>query len=95
MSTEGQLQGYTKKEAKKLGVGFYKMICQGKAGFPDVILVHDGKTVYIELKSPTGNGKLSRLQQVRIDELRQLGATVYVLNTKDGIDYALKELINH
>ena len=92
MITEGQLQGYTKKQSKKLGVGFYKMVCEGKSGFPDVLLIYNGKSVYIELKSPTGNGRLSKLQQVRIDELRSLGATVYVISTKEGIDNALKEI---
>lgn len=45
------------------------MHCEGKTGFPDLLLVSNGYTLFIEVKSPTKNGRLST-NQVRL--LREL-----------------------
>ena len=40
-------------------------------GIPDLMCLKDGKTMFIEVKQPTG--KLSEIQKFRIDELRKQG----------------------
>lgn len=48
-------------------------------GFPDRLFVKDGKTIYVEFKSATGQ---LRPEQVRvIGTLRKQGAEVYVVSS--------------
>lgn len=48
-----------------------------KPGFPDLMMLKDGKAVFIEVKRP---GKRPRpLQRYRIDELRKAGFVAIVL----------------
>ncbi len=90
MATEKRLQQYCKTLAKGCGVGFYKLECVGRRGFPDVMLIKGAKIVFVELKSPSGTGRLSALQTHRIAELRELGATVLVVDSFAGVDDVIK-----
>ena len=60
-----------------------------RSGVPDRIVVLQGRTVFVETKAP--NGRLSKLQQVRIAELRRNGADVRVLSSKDEVDQFMAE----
>lgn len=53
-----------------------KIIKLSKAGYPDLMCLKDGKTMFIEVKQP--NGKLSELQKVRIEQLKKRGFEVKV-----------------
>jgi len=94
MQNERQLQEYTKKRAALYDVGFYKMVCAGKTGFPDVLLTCNGKCVFVELKSPAGHGRLSPRQKIMINELTGRGVEVHVVHTPERINTIIKELIN-
>ena len=84
--TESGLQKFLMREAKKLNLLAYKMVCVGKRGFPDVLVVGpDGEYHFIELKSPRGTGSLSPQQVNTIFELQKQGASVYVLKRKDQV----------
>lgn len=89
---EYALQRKLKKLAEDAGVLFYKMEAKGKRGFPDVLLLANGRSVYIELKSPKGTGKLSALQTRRIEEMKAAGADVRVIDNLEGCIDVINEI---
>jgi len=93
MQNERQLQEYTKKQAKINGIGFYKLACVGRTGFPDVLLAANGLAVFIELKSPANTGKVSVRQALMISDLINQGQEVYVIKNKEGIDAIITSII--
>ncbi len=54
----------------------------GKSGRPDLEIVYNGKTWYIEAKDP--KGRLSSIQTVRIEKFKAAGVTVYVIDNKES-----------
>ncbi len=84
MLTESGLQGYFIKKCRQRGLLAYKLVCVGRRGFPDVLVVDPaGGSHYIELKSPTGDGRLS-VQQIKIHrELLEQNANVYIIDSKE------------
>jgi hypothetical protein len=62
-----------------------KFIKKMEEGMPDLILLKDGKTTFVELKK--GNDILKDLQKFRIDELRKKGFQAYCWHEKNGIIY--------
>ena len=65
MESERALQGYLFRRAKQHGIYCRKMRAEGQTGFPDVLLAHDGIVMFVELKSPTGKGRLVRASEAR------------------------------
>ena len=58
---------------KNWGSGF------GKSGRPDLEIVYNKKTWYIEGKDPKGN--LSTVQTLRIERFKRAGVPVYVIDS--------------
>jgi len=77
-------QDYQKKISDKLELeGWYviKLIKTNKNGIPDLIAVKENKTIFIECK--TLIGKLSKIQEFRLDELKAKGIEVFVSYGKE------------
>ena len=75
--TEQQIQSKKIKELEALGYYVLKLIKTNKNGIPDLLALHPDKTIrFIEVK--TSKGKVSKLQQYRIDELNGYGFTAEV-----------------
>ena len=71
-------------EVKKLGGRAYKWTSPGNDGVPDrIVIFPDRAPVFVELKTDTG--KLSALQKIQIDRLRELGQKVYVAYGIEGV----------
>lgn len=65
-------------EVKKLGGKAYKWTSPGNDGVPDRIVIFPNRMpVFVELKTKTG--RLTPLQAVQIDRLRELGQEVEIL----------------
>lgn len=63
---------------RKLGGRAYKFVSPGNDGVPDRIVVFRNMApVFVELKTETG--RLSKLQQIQINRLRELRQDVRVL----------------
>jgi hypothetical protein len=75
---ERRLQQQILNFCKRAGILAFKFQSPAHAGVPDLILLADGKTLFIELKHPAGTGRLSELQKVTIAKMQAHGATVYV-----------------
>lgn len=72
------VQNPVMKHARATGWLAWKMRIEGRNGCPDCIFMKNGRTVWMEFKSPVG--QLSVQQQLRIAELKAHGAEVYVVS---------------
>ncbi len=77
--TEQQIQAKRIKELESQGFYVIKLIKTNKNGIPDLIAIPPGSDVlFSEVKTP--KGKLSRLQEYRLQELEQHGCNTEVCN---------------
>lgn len=60
-----------------------------KAGFPDILIFHDGRCIGIELKVPAG--RLSAIQQSMFHALANAGVRVYVARSAEDVLVILRE----
>ena len=75
--TEKQIQSNKIKELEALGYYVIKLIKTNKNGIPDILALHPTEGImFYEIKKPTG--KVSKLQQYRIKELKDYGFTAEV-----------------
>ena len=91
--TEKTFQKTVSAKARKLGIFVCKMEAVGQRGFPDLLLMYGGRSLYLELKSPKGTGKLSPLQERMQADMRAVGGWVEVAQDMDTIDSLLQKLI--
>lgn len=86
---EKEVEKFLVREVKKLGGISFKFISPGNAGVPDrIVILPNGRVVFAELK--TDKGKLTKLQEVQIKKISDLGADARVLRGIEGV----KEFIN-
>tara|TARA_R110000824_G_scaffold20858_8_gene78215 strand:- start:1105 stop:1389 length:285 start_codon:yes stop_codon:yes gene_type:complete len=90
--TERLLQNYLVRKAKQNGVYARKVVAVGNTGFPDVFLLSKGTIILVELKSPTGRGRLSEKQKSEIAQLIKHGAEVRVIDNYKGVDDVIGEI---
>jgi hypothetical protein len=91
MSTERVLQAWIVKKLKESGCLVYKQGTESQAGLPDLLVIPLNAPAYmIEVKSPTGRGRLSKLQKHMAAVLRAQGMRVEVIGSKEEF-YALIE----
>ena len=92
METERDLQLYLKNAAKAAGVYQRKMVAVGHVGFPDLLLAHRGRVVFVELKTPRGTGRLSEKQKREIGRLLAVGVEVQVIWQQGEVDELIREI---
>jgi Holliday junction resolvase len=73
------------KEYESKGYTVLKTIRLNKSGYPDLMCMKEGKTIWIESKEP--NDTLKPLQKHRIDQLRKDGFKAYAMQKGKGIIY--------
>jgi len=75
--TEQQIQKKKIDELEALGFFVIKLIKTNKNGIPDVLALHPEKGIkFYEIKTP--KGKVSKLQEYRIKELKEYGFSAEV-----------------
>lgn len=92
MANEGSLQRYLFRRATQAGVYARKMQATGRRGFPDVLLAHGGRVIFVELKHPDGGGWLSEIQKAEIAHMRAAGLNVRVIHSKEGVDSVIQAI---
>ena len=90
---EGKVETYFKDRIASIGGRSYKWVCPGEAGVMDQIVIIQGWTFFVEIK--TGTGTLSIQQKRKAEELRQLGATVYTAKDFEGVNRVVQEILMH
>jgi len=86
--TEQQIQAQIIKYLKSEGYFCIKVMACTVSGTPDICAIGNGKTIWVEVKKP--GGRLSRIQEHVIAQIRALNHKVYVSDSlKD-----LKEQLN-
>ena len=91
-NSERNLQRYLIVSAELHDIFCRKVQAIGHVGFPDMFLARNGRIVLVELKSPTGKGRLSKKQEKEIERLRNEGINVYVIDSYAGADDVIKNL---
>ncbi len=69
--TEQKIQTRRIKQLEAEGYYVLKLIQTNKNGIPDLLALKDGEILFSEVKRP--NGKLSKLQEYRLKELKEHG----------------------
>ena len=88
---ESTIEARLVREVKKRGGQCYKFTSPGSPGVPDrIVILPGGRIVFVELK--TEIGRLAKIQQWQIGELRKHGATVRVLKGMDQVLAFLEEV---
>jgi len=91
-NSERNLQRYLIISAELHDIFCRKVQAIGHVGFPDMFLARNGRIVLVELKSPSGKGRLSKKQEKEIERLRNEGINVYVIDSYAGVDDVIKNL---
>ena len=69
--TEQKIQAKRIKQLEAEGYYVLKLIQTNKNGIPDLLALKDGEILFSEVKRPSG--KLSKLQEYRLKELKEHG----------------------
>jgi len=92
--SEKEVEAYLKSEVEKLNGLCWKFTSPGTAGVPDRVIVSaKGKVYFVEVKQQ--GKKLRPLQERRMRELSVRGCRGYIVDSKDEVDFFIKELICH
>ncbi len=89
--SEKVIEDYLVEKAKGKKLPCLKYSNPNKVGYPDRLLVlPDAKVIWVELKSK--GRKPSKIQEVRIAELTNMGHVVRVIDNKADIDKLINEI---
>ena len=88
--TEQHIQYAINTYLKKEGWWITKLMMTTTSGIPDLMAIKSGVTIFIEVKKP--GGRLSKIQQYRIAELREQDIPVLVTDNLTEVKEWLKEL---
>lgn len=70
--TEQQIQSKRIKQLEKEGYYVIKLVKTNKNGIPDIVAISpNANVIFSEVKTPTG--KVSTLQEYRLNELKEYG----------------------
>jgi len=86
---ERDIENYLRKRVKEHGGRVYKWASPGQRGVPDDIVFINQQAWFIEVKSPTG--KLSKLQEVVGQTIKEYTDNYAVLYSKEEVDSWLTE----
>jgi len=89
---ENFIEGYLLRRVKKMG-GLCMKFTSGVGGVPDRIIILAGQTLFVETKAPGGVPR--PLQRTQIGRMREAGADVRVIDTRDQVDALITELLGN
>lgn len=84
---ENYVEQYLVDTAEAKGMFVRKLVSPGRNGFPDRLIIHRGRSVYVELKSATG--RLSAIQRKTISQMADHGAEVCCVCSRLEVDALL------
>jgi Holliday junction resolvase len=78
-------QTLVKNKLKKQGFTVLKIIKLSDSGYPDLLALKEGKSIWVEVKE--SNDNLKKLQKMRIDQLISDGFIAFCIQKNKGIIY--------
>jgi len=88
---ESDIESYLRREAIKLNAMPMKFVSPGLRGVPDRCLAFPGGLmVFVELKAP--GEKPRKQQEYRMQQLRDRGFIVKVIDDRSGVDRLMAEV---
>lgn len=89
---ESQIEARLVRLVRERGGLCYKFVSPSNPGVPDrIIITPAGRTVYVELKTEVG--RLAKIQQWQISEMRRRGADVRVVKGMDEVRALVEEVL--
>jgi len=88
-NTEKAIETYLTRRVEWLG-GFTRKFVSWHRGVPDRICFINGAH-FVEVKKATG--KLSKLQRREIKRMREQGASVYIIKSKEDVDEFCRKVV--
>lgn len=88
---ESKVENYLKDKVKAMGGLAFKFQSPSRRGAPDQMIIMDGSTYYVEVK--TYRGSLSKLQRTFHHKLRKNGAKVFTVYGHSGVDDLVYEVL--
>jgi Holliday junction resolvase len=85
-------QTLVKNKLKKQGFTVLKIIKLSDSGYPDLLAIKEGKSIWVEVKE--SNDNLKELQKMRIDQLILDGFIAFCIQKNKGIIYPKKFYYN-
>lgn len=87
MTPEGKVVAAIRKRVRDLGGDTRKCRWEGRAGAPDLLILLDGRHLWVEVKAP---GKRPGAHQLREHErLRAAGCDVFVVDSLEAFEALL------
>lgn len=88
---ERDVEKYLTDQVRKAGGRAYKFVSSGNAGVPDrLVLFPEGRATFVELKAP--GKKPTPLQIASGRKIENLGFTVLVIDSKEGVNQFIQEI---
>ncbi len=95
MRLERQLQEYIMRSFKEADILVYKFTSPGRVGVPDLVCIpRNQPAFFVEVKSPSGKGRLSQLQRAVIRRIEGQGCEVLVIGSKQEADDVIEGFRN-
>ena len=92
MKNEGQLTSQIKNYLASKGAYCEKIFGGGyqSSGIPDILCCYKGLFIGIEVKSPTGKGRASDIQKLKIKAIRDAGGVAFITDNIEDVERVLK-----
>jgi len=71
--TEQSIQKKITTYLKQQNIYNFKVISANKSGIPDIIALHQGKFISIEVKTPKTKNNTSKLQEYQLNQIKEHG----------------------
>lgn len=93
---ESQLTSKVKNYVKSKGAYVEKIFGGGfqASGIPDLIACYNGLFIGIELKSPTGKGRASDVQKIKIKRIRDAGGIAFITDNLEDVKEVFENIDN-
>lgn len=94
---EAQLTTQIKNFIKSKGAYVEKIFGGGyqSSGIPDLLACYDGYFIAIEVKSPSGKGRASEIQKLKIKEIRNAGGIAIITDNLEDVKLIFENIDNH
>lgn len=89
---EATIERYLRDRVKAIGGLPYKFSSPAHRGVPDRIVLYRGKVYFVEVKKD--NGRLSSLQKIEHEKIREQGLDVFVVWNTEDVDIFI-DMLEH